>query len=409
MRFLLTNIKYGLLRHMKQTLSSFLALLVLSVSAMVFFSSIIGNENRLTELSETADIRLRITNIAGTDKYNLFIYAEKLDAIEETGLAEPIMLSSKALFTNDSKGEGKISRREAGQMWGISGISDGAWLSEANVSYIDGYDGSFLSGSDQLCIVSDSYLKEKGLEPGDELEIYIYSVRERSMGMYEIWAAGKQSYKIIGSYEDVVSGEISSGTSVIMPYATLRKNIEAGGRNFSGSSAEYKVNDPSRISELKAAMREAKFGEVQKKTDSYSKYGDTALINDTSFRAAAEPIMKNLSMLRSLLIPVMAVVLLISMICSYLSIKGRREEAAVETALGAGKGRVFAHLFAEWMIVSVLATAGSLFVSSWIMSVGAAQLLLPCAVLLLADAVGAAATIFLLLRGSFVRIITRSE
>lgn len=89
----------------------------------------------------------------------------------------------------------------------VSGLSALVGVTEENITFENGYDLSFLESVEPLCVVSQSYAAQYGLNVDDMLSMPFYVTRYNDDGFslrYE--HLGMQDVKIIGVYADSALG-----------------------------------------------------------------------------------------------------------------------------------------------------------------------------------------------------------
>lgn len=141
----------------------------------------------------------------------------------------------------------------------VSGLSALVGVTEESIAFENGYDLSFLENAEPLCVVSQSYAAQYGLNSGDTLSMPFYVTRYNDDGFslrYE--HLGMQGVKIIGVYADSASGS-AVPCSMIVSVPWLQTVVKENNLRFYYSSFRCALRDPMKLNDFKDAMRGAGF------------------------------------------------------------------------------------------------------------------------------------------------------
>lgn len=411
--FLIKELCRSLRRHSRKTGIALAVSLALAFFLFLFSGSIETNRLHIKKLEEDADLKLTFVNSAGTRDSGIIIYDDKLQEIEESGLAVPDFYAVMALFSDGSEDDthdftGPYSPWGAQPLAAYSNDSSLTAAGEDNVTYFDGYDGSLFSGNEQVCLLEEEKFQRMGLSPGDELSVTLFTFKE-TKGTKGVFKGQDASYKVVGTFQN--PGAAFSGVSIhlICPYRTLREQFASMNLSVWPSKASLSIPSPQNLNALKALLQEIGILPVNKDLYSFSNYGKTAVINDGIYISTAEPTLRTLSLLQSLYPVALAAVVLIALLASYLLTQSRREEIAVSLSLGAGRFHVFLAFFLESALLCLVGAFAAFLVCVLALGQSPVSLLLPGLSYLAAYLVGSSAAILLLERTNVLAVLAASE
>jgi len=274
------------------------------------------------------------------------------------------------------------------------------------IVYAAGYDESFLSGDEAVCLMSEEDMAEKGLKLGDKYEFALYRMTIVSdyivSGVRYLKGA---SLKIIGTYsmKSSKSDEVAVPNLVVSP-GWSNKCFRSSNINFFYESLTMTVKDPTNLNKFKADMEEVGFTDVDVAVVE-RKTGESLLVDDEAFIQSATQMKKNLSLMRTFAPLIFVIVVSIGFVSSYLIMQSRRKEFAIMRSLGTGKGKSFVVIMLESVIIQILGGAAG---------IGIAYLFGPVSLSLFAAffsfyLFGTALAIIFLNRFSVMEILTKTE
>ena len=164
----------------------------------------------------------------------------------------------------------------------VSGLSALVGVTEESIAFENGYDLSFLENAEPLCVVSQSYAAQYGLNSGDTLSMPFYVTRYNDDGFslrYE--HLGMQGVKIIGVYADSASGS-AVPCSMIVSVPWLQTVVKENNLRFYYSSFRCALRDPMKLNDFKDAMRGAGFAKPDPNALD-ERHGDTLVVDDQLF------------------------------------------------------------------------------------------------------------------------------
>ena len=93
----------SLARHSRKGLLALAVAVGLSAMLFLFAGAVASYQGELDRLEEDYDLTLTFTNVAGTSTKNLIIYDDRLQTIEESGLAEPGFYRATSFFSDGTE------------------------------------------------------------------------------------------------------------------------------------------------------------------------------------------------------------------------------------------------------------------------------------------------------------------
>lgn len=286
----------------------------------------------------------------------------------------------------------------------VSGLSALVGVTEENITFENGYDLSFLESAEPLCVVSQSYAAQYGLNVDDMLSMPFYVTRYNDDGFslrYE--HLGMQDVKIIGVYADSASGS-SVPCSMIVSVPWLQTVVKENNLRFYYSSFRCALRDPMKLNDFKDAMRGAGFAKPDPNALD-ERHGDTLVVDDQIFIETAEKLEQNLKVLRWFLAPFFALVTLVT----FLLLRSTRRDIAISLSLGRPKILSGCACFFGMLIANVCGCAVAVPILLCTAGLALGQILTICGLYLASSCVGVLLALILLLRFDALELLTKID
>lgn len=350
--FVSRTIHKNILRHWKKSSLSVLISVMIVLFLLLYIGNIERNETQLLKLGETIPVTVRICNIDGSQEVGLQIDFEKLQKIHDTGLVTDEVITTQTYAKLiDASYEDKSLRP------GINFVGSNNFLvftafSSHDVVYMEPYDEGVLAGNEAVCIVRDTFMKEKNLTLGDELKIAAFAPVYDSTG----WATFTYQelnivkLKVIGSYYAKNRGLSDELPDIISPIAYVAGIYEGTDVKCYASSARFTLKDPFKLNEYKSKMQELGFLSVDMQAG-FSRVGQALSMNDETFIMSATQLTQSLNLLKGFAPLIFAIVSVMGFISAYLLMQSRRCEFAIMRSLGMSKRKSFQIVFGESFIL----------------------------------------------------------
>ena len=286
----------------------------------------------------------------------------------------------------------------------VSGLSALVGVTEENIAFENGYDLSFLERAEPLCVVSQSYAAQYGLNSGDTLSMPFYVTRYNDDGFslrYE--HLGMQGVKIIGVYADSASGS-SVPCSMIVSVPWLQTVVKDNNLRFYYSSFRCALRDPMKLNDFKDAMRGAGFAKPDPNALD-ERHGDTLVVDDQLFIETAEKLEQNLKVLRWFL----ALVIVLVTLVTFLLLRSTRRDIAISLSLGRPKILSGCACFFGMLIANVCGCAVAVPILLCTAGLALGQILTICGLYLASSCVGVLLALILLLRFDALELLTKID
>lgn len=310
--------------------------------AGVYWENMMQTEKSLTALSESIPVEGTITDISGTRRTALEISTATVDRILESGYVKNAVYTGQA--AGNLEGYNRVENPKVFDTTVVGSNSYAAFsaLTEEKITFWEKGEEDFLSTDRPLCVVSEGYRKEHGIQKGDTLEFPLYSLEYVNGVTYH--KVGMAKLQVIGSVEEHCFGD--SSADVLVPIQWLRDSVTHADLPFSFTAMNFQVKNPMELNEFKKAM--GAIGLQEKNQEAMEEvHGGTLLLDDTIFIENAEKLQSNLKTLKSFQLPFLLLVGVLIITLTFLIMRSRRLEIAIAASLGQKKSRVALQLFSE--------------------------------------------------------------
>lgn len=302
-------------------------------------------QERLAQTRESFDILCVVTDRKGTKSASLRIPSLTASFVsdEEFGMAEYVRdLRITKEFEYSCPELGIVSQPGFGDLLlGVSRTECADLLDPAMGGSVTYFAEDFYGREDYVCLVSEGLYEQM---EGDTLTLsvidpYVYSSINPTVG------TGKIEFTVAGYYS-------GSGRTMFLPYAASQKlAFEISGRASTDSIAFYAV-DNQQLEALSEAASEM-YGTVDPMATGEPKFALT--IHDEQYRATVAALEQNIERTAYLLPLVGLLGLGVGFLISFLSTRGESRTYALMRTLGMTRGKLFASIVREQMILALLA------------------------------------------------------
>lgn len=410
MSFFIRQTTRNIVRHGKKSILHILIGVFIVLVLDIYAGNMDSTGSELAKLPERIPVFARISNLNGSMRECLAIREDRVMGVRESAyVKDPVFtVRLKFGFGSFTLEDYRENLNHYGR--GMNAPAETFGLSREQITFLDGVDESVLETSQKVCLMEEGLMKERELRPGDDVMLTIYHYRCALEGN-EVFIEPlvTDTYRIVGSMqtEDYLGEWMPP--EMVLPLDCVREAYHSQGIDFFADSGSFVVREPFQLNALKEQMyNKVKFLPVITRAE-YRYDGNALTIMDEAFIRSAETLTKNLALLRGMLPFVVAIIVFIGYLCSYLSLQSRQEEYALMRSLGAGRGRSFLLLFGETVLLAALScVAGSLGAVS-LFGTAAGVLALSDALFFLAFLLGTAVALFSLHRLSVVQALTKDD
>lgn len=402
--FLLTEMKYHLLRGRgRSVLMVCIAALLLGVMGF-YLGNIQINQAALGNLAEQIPVPITVTSRDGSKRSELNIYAVNFDKLVSSHVEHVVCTAEAAgAFSEEARSADPFTGGDTSIQ--AANCFEGFGLSEELFSFAEGYGPSLFEGTENLCVVNESFAQEHGIEEGEEFSLEIY-LTKFSFGGLVFHPVGEVTLKAAGFY--TVSGSVSTPTSLFVPVGWFREVSEQAGVDFYYDSCKAVLSDPLQLNDFKKLL--PKYGFMETFAGADGKYeGDAVVVEDELFIKTSVKLRENIRVFRAFLIPFFGLVILLAFLSTFLLLRGSRRDMALARSLGRPKAvSGFTHFLAV-MAADLIGALLALPVMLWGVGISLPQAAVIVGLFLLCAAVGAALALVLLLRFRALALLTKVD
>jgi len=268
---------------------------------LLYIQNIVSNEEQLNRLGETMPVSAKISNSNGSREMGLVIGFDMLHKAMDTGMITNEVITTQAFAKMSNASEEERAYNPSINYIGTNSFSAFNAFSSKDASYIDSYDESFLKSDEAVCIIRNTFMKEREVNPGDDLEIEVYIMKytDTAGTSFTFDRAGIIKLRVIGSYTTSNNYASDELPDILVPIAFAEHAYEEMGAEGYANSARFTLKDPLRINEFKSAMKEIGFRSA-KYTGNISRTGKTLIAYDQTFIQTATHIKESLVLLQRL-------------------------------------------------------------------------------------------------------------
>lgn len=410
MMFIITQTARNLVRHGRKNILHLLIGVLGVLILDIYAGNMDSTEKQLAHLPEVLEVTARISTLNGAQREGMAIREERMMGVRESEYVKDPVFTVRLKF-----GFGAFTVEEYKENLNHYGMGMNApegvsGMKREEITYLEGVDESVLTTAQKVCLLDATLMEEKGLHPGDNVMLTLFYYRHALEGS-EVFIEPliTDTYKIVGSMQiGDYQGEWNS-PEVILPLDCVREAYHSQGIAFCADSGSFVVKDPFQLNALKAQMYdEVKFLPVITRAQQRSE-GNALTIRDEVFIRSAETLFKNLALLRGMLPFLLAIIVFIGYLCSYLSLQSRREEYALLRSLGTGRGRSFLLLFGETTFVAAAACLLGSLTAAVFLRTAPGVLVLSGTMFFLSFPAGAAMAVLALHRLSVMEMLTKKD
>ena len=396
----------------KHRIKSLLAILICAVTVffmMIYAGNMAENKKQLEALSDAVPVSAHVSNLSGTQAVGLQITDIVLEGIQNSEHVKnfmytvPLAISFGPREINDPKNLNEINGVGANDISAVSGIDPDS------VAQADMVQDLLHNSNENVCIANMDFMSNHGLNIGDKilLSFYYYDYKE-GIELLKYTYMEEVSVEIVDQYYPASYEGGAIVPDMIFPINWAKNIFAESNVDFQGDSARFVVKDSMKLNDFKESMKSLRLTTVQPQSK-HSINGVALVVNDKTFVQSVESLERNINMMENMLPFAFAIVILISLVASYLLMQSRRYEFAVMRALGVSVNGCVGILILENVILEALGIAAGFAVSTiFVMNHGLATVWIPIGVMI-AYTFGSFVAIWMLMRFSAMEILTKAE
>ena len=406
--FILKNVFRNLKNRGAYTplMTFFTALLVILL--LVFSHSYMQNKAEYARVCEVIPVFGKITNSSNTLEDGLQIDAEKMDSLEEKGFMSKVQ---KTAYFYAYLGKDEEIYPEI-KMTAVDALETITVIDPQYVQFLEGFDAQCLSGNAAEGIFSSYFLEEKNLKLGDTYSAEVYSPTYDDFGgmTFVFEKVRKLEIHVVGMYDDSRMGlsAFSNFSQVILPMGLYTEVCKAQEMPSYYDAYNFQLKNPSDLNAFKAEAEELGFQGFQGSSGDSSKefrLGNTLVMQDRVFIETANHILRNDKLYMFLYPALYAVVFLLSLSVSFLSMQYRKRELGMLYAMGHTKLQAAGIYFGEKLCIAFLGAGAALLLFMLITGSVHIQFLLFASLFVVCDVIGTLVSLILIGRKSVLEIM----
>lgn len=349
--FIFTEVNYRLSRSPGRSVILVLAAIMLVTSIGAYLGNLQASQAALNNLAESIPVTARVANRAGTQTSQLSIETAHYDALTSLEVHGVLCTAGAAGALQESAHN---QEPFAGGDTAITGANCFAALpavQEEDTAFLVGYSGSFLTGNEAVCAVSDAYAQQMGLALGDEITLPVYAATCSPYGV-RYAPIGRHSLLVAAVYPYTErNGQRSPNMAV--PVAWLRNATETAGEAFYYTSLSVVLDQPLYLTRFKESLMPLGFTQVSR-DEKLSGACDAISMEDELFIKTAEELRGNLQTYRSFQLPFFGLVTVMVMLAVFLVLRGSRRDMAIASSLGEPRRRISLVHFSAAVLTQLL-------------------------------------------------------
>jgi len=358
--FFLHTTQRNIIRNLTKSVPAVFAGALIVLLLNLYVGNIRSGQNQLNDLADALTIRADISNLIGSQITALRIKDDTVRLLESSGHVNGLTYSVELVGGLGAFSPEEWRRHLNINITAVNTMSAVPGLTADNVTFSGGTDADILHSDHAVCLITEDFSMRHDFSAGDamQLTLYYYDYPSSEYEILMIYPLGFFDLTIAG-----VIGEMLRGggdflqPDVILPIEWVRNAYAQIDAAFYPTSSSFTVADPLRLDEFKMEMQLFNLMETSP-TANFSHNGNSLMVNDKTFIEAASHLRENLRVLVFFLPFILAIVIFVGYLTSYLLMQNRRREFAVMRSLGTGQ-RVCFYIFT--LENAVLALSGGFF------------------------------------------------
>ncbi|GEM_PF-2084374 len=378
--------------------------LVLVLFMNIYAESIVKHQAALNDLHAGIEVTGNITSHDGSILDDLDISGYVIGMLEESGFI------AQGLYTRNLRClQGPWPQLEPAERYAmlvsapkLVGATEIA-ATPACLKYMEGYDQGLFSSKERVCIVSGNFLRENGLELGDEIKLV---VAENPKKIKDNYCHGPVTLQIVGTYQ---SNKLYNDP-LYCPGEAMQEICQEIELPPAWDSARFTIGNTQQLNHFKALLRRLGFvslNQVQSEEMSKDRLG--FIINDHLLTDATASVAGYIELSRILYPIIYLLCAGIGFVVSYLLVRLRKPEFAIMRFLGTSRAAGFMTLFLEQALLAMIGAGLGILLTLVIVQGNAPIQFAIIAGYLVCYLVGAAIAISTLNRVNVIQILTAKE
>jgi hypothetical protein len=352
--FCIRNAFLNIKRHKRKSILIVAICILIVFFVCVYVNNIETSEEQLANLPSAIPVTANISNLVGSKIVGLEINEGWLLKTRDAATVKDMLYTAQILANFASMPDEEDAYKEI-QIAAVSEARAISNIKDKKLEFMDGVDESCLMGKDAVCLASEDFLLQNGLEVGDTMELALYTrVYDSYSIAFHPETLGTSNLRIVGRITSEVFTTMDS--ALICPLGWARDLHVKVGQDMHYDSAAFTVADPLNLNAFKEEMDDIGWMDAIP-TANESPKGESVRVRDETFIKTAENLKNNLAGLYTFLPIVFVVVALVGYAISYLLMQSRRRDIVLMRSLGV---RRLACVMVMLLEFTALSLAGSL-------------------------------------------------
>ncbi|WP_322176544.1 hypothetical protein [Acutalibacter caecimuris] len=294
--FVLQETAWQLFRNKGRTIILLLASAMLAGCMAFYLGNIRASEETLEQLARSTPVQVDVTNSRG--EFGLGINIEPIRC--DNFISNPYLEALRTvIYAQGAYGvEARAAEHFSGGDCTTTGVNCLAaiWMPDGEFTYMDGYDESFLTTEQPLCLVDKEFAMNNGIEVGSEVSYLIYMLQFDQYGT-NFAPLGEHCLKVVGTSHSTLNPQ-----QFIVPVGWMRRTAEEQDIAFVYNDVSGRMKDPRQLNEFKEGIMEMSF--LEPNPDAQDQFsGISIVVDDEQYIASAEKLGQNIMLFRNFLAP----------------------------------------------------------------------------------------------------------
>ncbi len=349
-----TDVKIG--RHKVKGALTILMDMLVVLLLHTYLSGIANNQEQLVRLPELLPIHAFLTSADGSRQAGLFIREEVVDGLQASGYVKELELTVRMEAGLGALSAGSGQKPDL-YLEGVNCLEALGGIEEADVVWNTGEDGTFLTGAEAKCIVSEELFEKYGWKLGETITLgqYYYGREDEKYAWTYTAPLETADYEIVG-YTDLKNAGLDTYMvfpDIVLPFGTVWETFHRQELPFFADSASFDVANALELNEFKQEMKDLSLRNVSLMSEDYSLNGVALSLNDAMFINTATHLRRVIDAVRAFFPFLLILIVCVGYLVTLLLLQSRRNEMALLRSLGLGRWRCFRIFFTEQLILVV--------------------------------------------------------
>lgn len=358
----------SLLRRKGQSLLRVGLACLLLLCLELYMATIQSSEQALIRAGQELPVEVKVVSADGSQNVGIRIEETKVEALLEAGIRNPVY-SVQIAGNLDPVNQVEPVKSCDTSLYGVNSLDGFSFVERDSFTFAQGYDETFVAGTEPVCSISTSYAATHNLKLRDSLELPVYSIDYGKTGSsFQFGDLGTVSLQVVGLFQETTGSQ--SVVHGIVPIAWVHRLFEETGTPFYYHSFQGLVANPLQLNAFKATAEELGFREAHPDAGD-SRTGNALEMQDSIFRETAERLQANQQWFVLFAPGFCALVGVLVLVTTFFILRSARREIALASALGKPLLGSALRLFLENLLLTLVGSVMALAISGAILGTAA--------------------------------------